>query len=72
MNVGCVSHSPRAKLVDRFQVVHNVLEGPALLDVQMVTCFLVGVPVIDHDLESRSLPPLFVGLMTLAIDDDKL
>lgn len=29
-------------------MVHDVLEGPALVDIELVTCFLVHIPVIDH------------------------
>lgn len=41
--------SPRCELVDDLHVLHDVLEGPALFDVQAITCLLVGVPVIYHD-----------------------
>lgn len=33
----------------RPHVVHDLLEGLALLDVQPVTCLVVGVPVVYHD-----------------------
>lgn len=35
--------------MDALHVVHDVLEGPALLDVKTVTCLPVSVPVVYHD-----------------------
>jgi hypothetical protein len=41
-------NSPGSKLIDGLQMVHDVLEGLALVDVEAVAYFLVDVPVIDH------------------------
>jgi hypothetical protein len=35
-------------------VFHNVLEGPALFDIQPITCFLMRIPVIYHVMEERA------------------
>lgn len=40
--------------MDCFQELHDVLEGPALLYVELITYFLVSIPVIYHVTDGSS------------------
>lgn len=40
--------SPRRKVMDAFQMVLDLAQGLALLDVQSITCLLMLIPFVDH------------------------